>query len=89
MALFKHISTATSGYNNNRKRCFLRGPCRNVISLKNLELFIRDKPIFSSERLLHKDYDRKGSVAKTISARQPQEVWRQDELIGGKQPVVK
>jgi hypothetical protein len=25
-------------------------------------VFIRDKPIFCSERMLHKDYDRKGSV---------------------------
>jgi hypothetical protein len=27
-------------------------------------LYIRDKPIFSSERMLHKDYDRKDSVEK-------------------------
>jgi hypothetical protein len=27
-------------------------------------LFIGDKPILSSERMLHKDYGRKGSVAK-------------------------
>jgi hypothetical protein len=27
-------------------------------------IFIRDKPIFSSERTLNKDYDSKGSVAK-------------------------
>jgi hypothetical protein len=27
-------------------------------------LFIRDKPILSSERMLHKDYDCKGSVVK-------------------------
>jgi hypothetical protein len=27
-------------------------------------LFIRDKPILSSERMLHKDYYRKGSVEK-------------------------
>jgi hypothetical protein len=27
-------------------------------------IFIRDKPIFSSERMLHKDYNRKGSVEK-------------------------
>jgi hypothetical protein len=27
-------------------------------------MFIRDKPIFSSERMLHKDYYRKGSVEK-------------------------
>jgi hypothetical protein len=39
---------------------------------------------------LHKEYDRKGSVArKEISGRESQEAWRQDELIGGKPPVVK
>jgi hypothetical protein len=27
-------------------------------------IFIRDKPIFASERMLHKDYYRKGSVKK-------------------------
>jgi hypothetical protein len=27
-------------------------------------IFIRDKPIFSPERMLHKDYYRKGSVEK-------------------------
>jgi hypothetical protein len=27
-------------------------------------IFIRDKPIFSSERMLHKDYYRKSSVEK-------------------------
>jgi hypothetical protein len=46
------------------------------------------KPILSSERMLHKDYYRKGSVEKKISGREPQGAWRQDELIGGKPPVV-
>jgi hypothetical protein len=50
--------------------------------------FIRDKPIFSSERMLHEDYYRKGSVQK-ISGRVPQGAWRQDETIGGKPPAVK
>jgi hypothetical protein len=52
---------------------------------------IRDKFIFSSERMLHKDYDRNDSVAKKIytSGRESQEAWRRDELIGGKPPVVK
>jgi hypothetical protein len=27
-------------------------------------ILIRDTPIFSSERMLHRDYDSKGSVAK-------------------------
>jgi hypothetical protein len=39
--------------------------------------------------MLHKDYDRKGSVEKRISGHEPQGAWRQDELIGGKPPVVK
>jgi hypothetical protein len=41
--------------------------------------------------MLHKDYDRKGSVAKKkkVSGRESQEAWRQDELIGGKPPVLK
>jgi hypothetical protein len=41
--------------------------------------------------MLHKDYDHKGSVAekKIESGREPQEAWRQDELIGGKPIVVK
>jgi hypothetical protein len=39
--------------------------------------------------MLHKDYDRKGSVVKKMSSREPQGAWRQDELIGGKPPVVK
>jgi hypothetical protein len=40
--------------------------------------------------MLHKDYDRKGSVAKKKNSdHEPQEAWRQDDLIGGKPPVVK
>jgi hypothetical protein len=39
--------------------------------------------------MLRNDYDRKGSVEKRISGREPQGAWRQDEVIGGKQPVVK
>jgi hypothetical protein len=38
--------------------------------------------------MLHKDYDRNGSVKKS-AGRKSQEAWRQDELIGGKRPVVK
>jgi hypothetical protein len=40
--------------------------------------------------MLHKDYDRKGSVAKKKkSGRESQAVWQQDELIGSKPPDVK
>jgi hypothetical protein len=38
--------------------------------------------------MLHKDYDRKGSVGK-ISGRESQRAWRQYELVGGKPPVLK
>jgi hypothetical protein len=44
--------------------------------------------LMSSERMLHKDYDRKVSVEK-ISGREAQGAWRQDEMIGAKPPVVK
>jgi hypothetical protein len=42
--------------------------------------------------MLHKDNDRKCAVSKkkkTISGRESQEACRQDEVIGGKSPVVK
>jgi hypothetical protein len=39
--------------------------------------------------MLHEDYDRKGWVAKQISDREAQGVWRQNELISGKPSVVK
>jgi hypothetical protein len=44
---------------------------------------------FSSERMLHKDYYCRSSVEKKISGRGSQGAWRQDELIGGKPPVVR
>jgi hypothetical protein len=52
---------------------------------------MRDNLILSSEGMLHKEYDRKGSVIKKKknSGHDPQGAWRQDELIGGKPPVVK
>jgi hypothetical protein len=39
--------------------------------------------------MLHKNYDRKGSLEKRIAGRKSQWAWRQDELISGKPPVVK
>jgi hypothetical protein len=38
--------------------------------------------------MLDKDYDRKGSVVKKISGSEPQGTWLQEELIGGRPPVV-
>jgi hypothetical protein len=52
-------------------------------------IFIRDNPIFWSERMLHKDYYRKGSAGKKKFWSWFSRGWRQDELIGGKPPVVK
>jgi hypothetical protein len=39
--------------------------------------------------MLHKDYDRKGSVVKRNLGREPQGAWRLDEMFGDKPPVVK
>jgi hypothetical protein len=36
----------------------------DMYSWQRSSIFNRDTLIFSSERILHKDYDRKGSVAK-------------------------
>jgi hypothetical protein len=51
-------------------------------------IYIRDKPIFSSERVLHKDYNHNGSVEKNIYGRESQGTWWQDELMAGKPLVV-
>jgi hypothetical protein len=37
--------------------------------------------------MLHKDYNRKGSVEK-IFGRESQGPWQRDDLMGGKPPVV-
>jgi hypothetical protein len=50
---------------------------------------VNDRPIPSSERMLHKNYHRKCSVEKKNSGRESQGACRQDELTGGKPPVVK
>jgi hypothetical protein len=50
---------------------------------------VNDRPILSSERMLHKDYDLKCSVEKKNAGHESQGAWRQDELIGGKPPVIK
>jgi hypothetical protein len=51
--------------------------------------FIRDKPIFSSERMLHTDCYSKSSIEKKIFSRESQGAWRQGQLIGSKPLVVK
>jgi hypothetical protein len=39
--------------------------------------------------MLHKHYDRKCSIEQKYAGREPQGACRQDELLGGKPPVVK
>jgi hypothetical protein len=62
------------------RRGLLCGPCRGYITrvvscrmrmceiYEKSSIFIRDNPIFSSERMLHKDYYRKSSVGEKISS---------------------
>jgi hypothetical protein len=49
---------------------------------------INYRPIVSSEKLLRKDYESKYSVDKNTGC-ESQGACRQDELTGGKLPVVK
>jgi hypothetical protein len=49
---------------------------------------VSDRHILSSESMVRKDYEGKGSV-KRICGRDPQKAWHQDELIGGKPPAIK
>jgi hypothetical protein len=46
------------------------------------------RPNLSSEKILHKDYYRKCLVVK-ITDHESQGAWRQNELIGGKPPLMK
>jgi hypothetical protein len=59
-----------------------------VTVLVGLATIVNNRYILSSERMLQKDYDRKRSV-EIITGRESQGACRQDELMGGKQPVVK
>jgi hypothetical protein len=68
---------------------YLRYKC-DTYTWQRRSLFVRHTHILSSEKMLHTDYNRNGSVAKKkISGREPQGAWCQDELIGGKPPFVK
>jgi hypothetical protein len=63
---------------------------RDIYTRQRLSVFTSDKQFLSSKGVLHKDYDRKGLVAKkNISDHEPQEAWHQDELIGRKPPFIK
>jgi hypothetical protein len=62
--------------------------CFDVHTSQRLSMFIREKPIFSLERMLRKEYERKDLVKKYFD-HELQEAWCQDELVGGKLPAVK
>jgi hypothetical protein len=57
------------------------------VTSERRSLFIRDKLILSSEKILHRDYECKGPVEKNIWSWLSRG-WRQDGVIGGKPPVV-
>jgi hypothetical protein len=68
------------------------------VSISNTMLHVRYVHLTKAEHihkrqthpLVRGDYDCTGSVARkkmSDSGREPQAVWRQDELIGGKPPV--
>jgi hypothetical protein len=50
---------------------------------------LNDRPIISSETNTCCVYDSRFSIENKNSGRESQGAWRQDELIGGKHPVVK
>jgi hypothetical protein len=50
---------------------------------------MNERSILSSERMLYEDYDSKCLIGEKNSGCESQWAWRQDELIGGKPPVVK
>jgi hypothetical protein len=50
---------------------------------------VNDRSILSSERILHKNYNLSVQLQNKITGREAHEACRQDELIGGKPPVIK
>jgi hypothetical protein len=63
--------------------------CYTTNTLDKDQAYPREtKPILSSDRMLRKGYERKGSATKK-NGREPQGPWRHDELFGSKQPVAK
>jgi hypothetical protein len=53
------------------------------------KLIDKRQPILSSERIFHKDYNHRGLDERKNTGGEPQVSWPQDEMIGGKLPVVK
>jgi hypothetical protein len=63
--------------------------CNKMLYVRKAKHIHKRQTHFSSERMLHKEYYNNNSVEKRISGRESQEAWRQDNLIGGKAPVIK
>jgi hypothetical protein len=59
-----------------------------LLRWRALAAILNDRPILSSERMLHEVYNLKCSVEKN-TGRGSQGDWRQNELIRGKPPVIK
>jgi hypothetical protein len=59
------------------------------VHLTRPSIFVRDKPILLSERILNKDYNCKGSVEKKIYGCESQGAWCQGKLISAKLLVIK
>jgi hypothetical protein len=87
MLLHQQYPGNTPTWNITKRKEFLEAlfSVQSALKLYNEDLawkpslFIKEKPIISSERMLHKDYGHKGSVAKkkeTPTAHEPQGVWR-------------
>jgi hypothetical protein len=62
-------TSATNLFRSDKDLKELQDGCMNA---EKPSIFIKDKPIFSSERMLHKNYYRKDSVEKKISGRESQ-----------------
>jgi hypothetical protein len=55
-----------------------------MTALTRPSAIVKNRPVLSSESMLHKNYDNKCSVEKKniINGRESQGSWRQEELIG-------
>jgi hypothetical protein len=57
---------ATAGYRGDRGNATTEELGEEMYSVRSAKsIYIRETPTFSSEKMLHKDHSRKGSVAKT------------------------
>jgi hypothetical protein len=60
-----------------------------MTELAKTAAIVNDRPILSLERMLHRTIPASVQLENKIAGRESQGACRQDELIGGKPPVVK